>query len=162
MNRYLMILTLVLSQIGCSQTEEIEPINGNESEQVINIDFGFIDVEEISFIDVDRAPIYPGCNGDNAELKACFSQKVSEYVYQNFNFDTTVNLTYLEGKHRVVALFIIDTDGEVFDVRVRAPHPGLERELKRVIKALPKMVPGEHDGKKVNVTYSLPIIFKME
>lgn len=32
----------------------------------------------------------------------------------------------------------------------------------RVIKTLPKMIPGEHKGKKVTVPYSLPMVFKVQ
>ena len=52
---------------------------------------------------------------------------------------------------------VIDKQGNVADIRVKAPHKDLEAEATRVIKALPIMTPGEHDGKPVHVKYTLPI-----
>ncbi len=47
-------------------------------------------------------------------------------------------------------------------MRSRASHPELVKEAVRVIKKLPKMIPGEQRGKKVAVPYSLPIIFQVQ
>jgi len=38
----------------------------------------------------------------------------------------------------------------------------LEAEAIRTIKLLPKFIPGEHEGKKVNVSYALPIVFMIQ
>ncbi|HBR54019.1 MAG TPA: energy transducer TonB, partial [Flavobacteriaceae bacterium] len=46
-------------------------------------------------------------------------------------------------------------------VRARAAHPSLEEEAVRVVSALPAMLPGEQEGKKVGVIYALPIIFEI-
>ena len=44
----------------------------------------------------------------------------------------------------------------------RAPHARLEKEAKRVVGLLPKMIPGKQRGRPVNVTYMLPISFNVE
>jgi hypothetical protein len=55
--------------------------------------------------------------------------------------------------------FKIDNTGNVVDIRSKAPHPDLEIEATRIVNSLPQMIPGEHKGKKVAVSYSLPILF---
>ncbi|WP_457610622.1 energy transducer TonB, partial [Lutibacter sp.] len=41
-------------------------------------------------------------------------------------------------------------------------HKRLQAEAIRVIKLLPKMIPGKQRGRPVGVKYSLPIAFKVE
>jgi protein TonB len=44
----------------------------------------------------------------------------------------------------------------------RGPHPGLEKEAKRVIGMLPKMKPGRQRGKAVVMPFSIPIVFQVQ
>ncbi|MBZ9628987.1 energy transducer TonB [Psychroflexus sp. CAK1W] len=57
--------------------------------------------------------------------------------------------------------FKIDKMGKVVNVRARAAKPELEVEAKRVVGELPQIKPGEHEGEKVGVLYSLPITFQI-
>ena len=60
--------------------------------------------------------------------------------------------------------FTIDTIGEVSRVNIVRGIPNgekLNEEAIRVIKSLPKMMPGKQDGEKVNVQYTVPIRFQL-
>lgn len=59
-------------------------------------------------------------------------------------------------------MFKIDKEGNVTDIEARAPHESLKQEVVRVIKKLPKMIPGEQRGKKVAVNYSIPFSIIVE
>jgi len=61
---------------------------------------------------------------------------------------------------RISVIFKIDKNGNVIDIRARAPHPRLVKEAIRVLNMLPKMKPGIQRGKPVVVPYSLPINFQ--
>ncbi len=113
---------------------------------------------DVPFAVIDKAPVYPGCEGDNKALKKCFSAKLSELVGKEFNTQLAKDLN-LTGKQRITVLFKIDKNGKVVNARARAPHPDLEAEALRIINMLPAMQPGEQDGKKVGVLYTLPIVF---
>lgn len=117
---------------------------------------------DIPFAIIEQPPIFPGCEElvTNGEKKACFSKNISNHINKNFNLKIADSLG-IKGKHRINAVFKIDTEGQVVDVRSRSAFPDLEDEAIRVIKTLPKMIPGEQKGKKVNVPYSLPIIFQV-
>lgn len=116
---------------------------------------------DVPFPIVDQAPIFPGCEDlPNKEQKVCMSTNISRHVNKNFNTKLAKDLK-LTGRQRITVIFKIDTEGNIKDVRSRAPHPDLEAEAIRVIKTLPKMIPGEQRGKLVNVPYSLPIIFQV-
>ena len=59
--------------------------------------------------------------------------------------------------------FVIDEKGRVTDVKaVRSPHPLLEEEALRVIKASPDWRPGRIKGKKVRAQMSLNVEFRLE
>ncbi|MFY0713273.1 energy transducer TonB [Seonamhaeicola sp. NFXS20] len=117
---------------------------------------------DVPFAVIEQVPVFPGCEGlsNNNDRKACMSKEISMFVNKNFNtkIATEHNLT---GKQRINVIFKINKEGNVVDVRSRAPHPALEEEAKRVINLLPKMIPGKQKGKLVNVPYSLPIIFQV-
>ena len=68
----------------------------------------------------------------------------------------------LSGRQRILVFFKIDKSGNVTQIQARAPHPGLEKEAKRVVGLLPKMQPGKQRGKPVTVPYSLPILFQVQ
>lgn len=115
----------------------------------------------IPFAIIDQAPTFPNCSGANDQLRKCMSSNVSAHV--NKEFDVTLGEKLgLTGINRIFVSFKIDKQGNVVDVRSRAPHPDLETEAIRVINTLPQMQPGKQEGVPVGVLYSLPITFKIE
>ncbi|MBT8254972.1 MAG: energy transducer TonB, partial [Bacteroidia bacterium] len=117
----------------------------------------------VPFAVIEDVPVYPGCEseGNNAARKQCMADRIMEYVQSKFNTELASELG-LEGRQRIQVIFKIDHNGQVVNVRARAPHPRLEQEAARVVSSLPKMVPGKQRGKPVGVLYSLPILFKVE
>ena len=77
-------------------------------------------------------------------------------------FNTKVENKEISGKQRIAVKFKIDNTGKVTNVEARSEFKELENEAVRVISSLPQMLPGEHEGKKVGVQYSLPIIFDIK
>ncbi len=64
---------------------------------------------------------------------------------------------------RVVVEFVVGKDGSITNVRVVRPrHPALDKEAVRVVKAMPKWIPGRNNGQPVKVTYTLPVTFKLQ
>ena len=116
---------------------------------------------DVPFAAIDKVPTFPGCEGmSNEEAKKCMSKKIMQLVGENFNSKIGDNAG-LTGKQRIFVQFKIDKQGNVANVKARAPHPDLEAEALRVVNKIPQMQPGEHRGKKVGVLYSLPIIFEI-
>ncbi|APY11252.1 energy transducer TonB [Seonamhaeicola sp. S2-3] len=132
------------------EVEDLEPVE--EVEEDIDVPFAVI----------ENVPVFPGCEkGNNNQKRACMSKKISQFVNKKFNTELASDLG-LSGRQRINVIFKIDKTGAVTGIRARAPHPGLEKEAKRVIGLLPKMKPGMQRGKPVNVPYSLPIIFQVQ
>ncbi len=63
---------------------------------------------------------------------------------------------------RVMATFIVRKDGSISDVKAKGDYPILNEEAERVLKSMPKWIPGKHEGKAVNVQYTLPINFRLD
>ncbi|MDA9908022.1 energy transducer TonB [Flavobacteriaceae bacterium] len=122
-----------------------------------------IPITDVPFAVIENVPVYPGCEKkrSNADKKKCMSEKVQKFVQKKFNTELAGDLG-LEGRQRIAVQFKIDKNGDVVNVRARAPHPKLEQEAVQVVKALPKMVPGRQRGTAVGVLYSLPILFQVE
>lgn len=140
--------------IESTETTEMEIVEVEEVEEVEE------EIGDVPFALIQQVPIFPGC--ENAkDKKKCMSEKINKYV--NKKFDTGLGSELgLSGRNRVSVQFKIDKNGDVVNVRARGPHPRLEQEAIRVIKALPKMKPGEQRGQKVGVLYGLPINFVIQ
>ncbi|MGS2727405.1 energy transducer TonB [Psychroserpens sp. BH13MA-6] len=145
----------------------IESTETDQEEEIVEVEE--IEVEEVEedievpFSVIENVPIFPGCEnekGNNAK-KQCMSDKISKFVNRKFNTDLAGDLG-LSGRQRINVIFKIDKTGNIIGVQARAPHPGLEKEAKRVINLLPKMKPGKQRGKAVTVPYSLPILFQVQ
>ncbi|WP_343330583.1 M56 family metallopeptidase [Polaribacter staleyi] len=113
-----------------------------------------VETEEVSFMAIDKVPTFPGCESGD---KDCFSIMVRKHFTRNFNADLPNQLGLKAGKKRIFIGFKIDKEGNVVDVNVRAPHKDLKEEVIAVMNSLPKMIPGEHEGKRVGVKYSIPV-----
>ena len=64
---------------------------------------------------------------------------------------------------RVIVQFVIDKTGKVSSPEViRGVTSELDQAALDIVSALPDWKPGEQDGQKVNVKYTLPVVFKLK
>lgn len=115
----------------------------------------------LGFITVDSPPEFKSTtqNLNIQEKRNYFSDKITEIVFKNFNTSVCLDVT---GKQKIFTQFKIDEQGKVVDIKVRAPHPKLEQEAKRVIELLPQFIPARQRSKPITVVYDLPIVFQVE
>ena len=111
------------------------------------------------FATVDEVPVFPGCE-DASNKRACFNEKMQRHIAKNFNYPKEAQEKGIQG--RVNVMFIITKKGKIEGLRMRGPDSILEKEVERIIGRLPKMKPGKHKGKKVEVPFSIPIEFKLK
>ena len=98
----------------------------------------------------EQMPIYEG--GDAALLK---------YLTDSVKYP---ELAKKHGVHgRVVIGFIVEKDGSLTDIKVLRPVDiALDAEALRVVKGMPKWIPGCHDGQLVRVEYNVPVSFRLK
>lgn len=118
-------------------------------------------VEDVPFMLLKDVPIFPGCEGDNKTLKKCFSKKVQQHFLERFNSNLANELGLSAGKKKLYVMFRINQKGNIVNIKSRGPHPLLEKEVERIISALPQMTPGKQRGRPVPVSYSIPITFQV-
>jgi protein TonB len=102
------------------------------------------------FFVVDEEPQFPG--DDNARLR---------FLAQNISYPEKAQN---EGKQgRVTVQFIVEKDGSLTNVKiVEGVSPELDAEAVRVIRSMPKWIPGKQRGVNVRVSYMLPIQFRLQ
>ena len=64
---------------------------------------------------------------------------------------------------RVVVQFVVEKDGSISNVNVvRSVDPSLDKEAIRVVKAMPRWIPGKQNGSPVRCKFTLPVSFKLQ
>ena len=99
----------------------------------------------------DQMPEFPG--GQQAMMK---------FISENLKYPVAAQENGIQG--RVICQFVINRDGSVVDVIVvrSAGDQYLDNEAIRVIKSMPKWIPGKQKGKPVRVKYTIPINFHLD
>lgn len=88
------------------------------------------------------------------------SVNIAKYLAENLRYPDAARSAGTEG--RVVAQFVIDKEGKVSNIVIqRGIHPDCDREVLRVLSAMPDWKPGREAGVPVNVYYTLPVSFKL-
>jgi protein TonB len=107
-------------------------------------------VEEKEYDDpVETQPGFPG--GFGALMK---------YLSTNIKYPEEAERLHIQG--RVVCTFVVRKNGAVSDVKVKqSVDPQLDGEAVRVIRRMPKWIPGKRNGEDEDVGYTLPITFKL-
>lgn len=150
--------------IESTETDESEAVTvEDKARDMVEVEEEEEVVEDVPFMIIENAPIFPGCTGSNKELRDCFSNQVTKFVMKNFNSELSKDLGLTSGSiQRIFVIFKIDKNGNITDIQARAPHIQLQNEAIRVVKLLPQMTPGKQRGVPVGVKYSLPIAFKIQ
>jgi protein TonB len=99
---------------------------------------------------VEQMPEYPG--GEYA---------LRTYIGKNIKYPDDAVKAGIQGK--VFVTFVVTKDGKVINPKViRSTNPSLDKEALRVVGTLPKWTPGKQKGKNVDVSYTMPISFKLK
>lgn len=99
---------------------------------------------------VEQMPSFPG--GQAALM---------QWLSSNMKYPTIAAENGVQG--RVIVQFVVEKDGSVTDVHVaKSVDPSLDKEAARVVKAMPKWIPGKQNGSAVRVKYTVPVTFKLQ
>ncbi|MDT7830748.1 energy transducer TonB [Flavobacteriaceae bacterium S356] len=145
--------------IETTETDETEAV---EVEEIEEIEEEEEVIEDVPFTIIEEAPVFPGCRGNKEQLKKCFSRKVQKHYSRKFDANLPNELGIAPGRKRILMQFLIDENGNITEIKSRAPHPRLEKEVSRVLKLLPKMKPGRQRGRNVPVRYSFRVRLDVE
>lgn len=156
-------IEIIETVIESTETDESEAVIVNLDKDVVTVEEEEDVIEDVPFLVIENVPVFPGCVGNNEELRACFSAQISKFVSKKFNVELASDLGLASGSiQKIFIMFKIDNNGNITGIQARAPHKKLQEEAIRVINSLPKMTPGRQRGRAVGVKYGLPIVFRVE
>ena len=123
-----------------------------------NVFLNNLDNNEFQFSEV---PVFPGCEDViESKKRSCFQTQIQKHINKNFKYPETAQKEGIQG--RVFVKFIVGKDGNIMGLEARGPYLILEKEAIRIISLLPKIKPGEIEGRKVRVPFSIPITFGLQ
>ncbi len=106
-------------------------------------------VDEKVYFMVDKMPVFPGEEGE-----------LRKFIASNIKYPVEAAKSGIQG--RVFVMFNVNSEGKVEKAKVvRGVHPLIDEEALRVINMLPNWTPGEHEGEKVSVQFTVPINFAL-
>ncbi len=112
------------------------PVNTQESDTAVYI--------------VEQMPQFPGG-----------IEELMKFIKDNLHYPHDAFKAGIEG--RVVIRFIVSRNGDVTDVTViRGIDSSCDNEAVRVVKMMPKWIPGRKNGQNVAVFFTLPISYKLK
>ena len=107
-------------------------------------------VEEKPFVTVEQMPTFPG-----GEME------MQKYIANNLKYPVVAQESGIQG--RVTVRFVVSKTGAIENVTViRGIDPSCDKEAIRVVKSMPKWVPGKQNGLNVPVYFTLPIVFRLK
>jgi len=99
---------------------------------------------------IEQMPQFPGGDGE-----------LMKFLSGSIKYPVIAQENGIEGK--VIIGFIVSKNGVISDVQVlRSLDPSCDKEAVRVVKLLPRWIPGKQNGVNVNVKYTLPVAFKLQ
>ncbi len=85
---------------------------------------------------------------------------IGAYLGDNLHYPEMARQKNKEG--RVLVKFVVNEDGSISDVELmKGFNDECDKEAMRVVRNMPKWIPGKVDGKNVKVYFTLPLRFKL-
>jgi periplasmic protein TonB len=104
---------------------------------------------EQPFVIVEQMPQFPG--GEKELLK---------FVHDNLKYPVVAQEMGVSGT--VIVQFVVDREGKITRIKVmRGIGSGCDEEAIRVLNKMPLWSPGKQGGKPVLVSFTLPIVFRL-
>lgn len=109
----------------------------------------------------DQSPIYEYETLDEKPSFPGGMSAFSQWVRNNMHYPEEAYNNGIQG--RVIIQFVIDQYGTITNIKVkRSVDPSLDKEAIRVVKAMPKWIPGKKNGKNVRTNFTMPLNFSMQ
>ncbi|SBV93171.1 energy transducer TonB [uncultured Dysgonomonas sp.] len=102
------------------------------------------------FVSAQFMPQFPGGEAD-----------MYKYIYDNIRYPAVDQEMGIQGK--VTVRFVVSKTGEITDIQLlKGISPTCDKEAIRVLKSMPRWIPGKNNGVAVPVYFTMPIVFKLK
>ncbi len=116
--------------------------------------------DDVQFFAIEQKPMFDQCkNVPKEEQEKCFKKALDAFVSKTLVYPEAAMQMGSQG--RVVVQFRIKKDGNVEVINTQGKDKILEKEARRVIEKLPKLIPGKQRDRPVAVIFSYPIVFRL-
>ena len=116
--------------------------------------------DDVQFFAIEQKPMFEECkNVPKEEQERCFKKTLDAFVSKTLVYPEAAMQMGSQG--RVVVQFRIKKDGNVEVINAQGKDKILEKEARRVIEKLPRLIPGKQRERPVAVIFSYPIVFKL-
>lgn len=86
------------------------------------------------------------------------TRAMEKFFHDNIKYPKVAGKKKTEGC--VICTFVVGTDGYIRNIKiVKSVHPLLDAETVRLVKAMPRWIPGREDQKLTTTNYTLPAYF---
>jgi TonB family protein len=127
--------------------QEIDGVKVNKSKRSENTEK---ESEEMIFTVVEQMPVFPGGQ-----------EKMMDYLSDNLDYPESAKESGIQGT--VYVSFVVRKDGRISDIKIlKGIGGGCDEEAVRVVSKMPRWKPATQRGKKVDVLFNLPIVFKLD
>lgn len=119
----------------------------------------------LPFAIIEQVPLFKDCEVvERSKQKECFQENMKKHIEKQLKYPKAAKKAKVES--RILVGFHIDKNGNVSNIITRSSNKSefsalFEEEAKRIIAALPPFKPGLQRGKPMNVSFSIPIEFKI-
>ena len=141
MKNFILIVCFILPTIIWAQEHELPmpPPEVEEPEPVQEVIYDFPDVQ----------PSFPG--GDAEMMK---------FITKNIKYPAMDRENNIQGK--VYIRFVVEPEGTITNIKImRGVSKTIDAEAIRVVKLMPKWIPGQVKGKNIRAIYTIPISFRL-
>jgi TonB family C-terminal domain len=129
----------------------VKPSSKTEMAQLVNL-YGDKAENGVAFVQLKKIQKMPHFPGGEIELL--------KFISHNLQYPMGDAEKGIQGQ--VVVKFLVDKSGKVISPEiVRGVSPAINKEALRVVSKLPDFIPAEIEGAKVDVYYTMPILFKL-
>lgn len=118
------------------------------------------------FKEVDQMPQFPGCNETSTDAQElCSNKKFLTFIYENLKYPKADANKGVEGM--VLLNFVVTAKGKIKNISTKhSLSEACDAEGIRVVQLMNEKgivwVPGQKDGKAVDVSFTLPLKFKLQ
>ena len=128
-----------------------------EEEPIIIVEAAKFSAEETNIVEAEEEII------EFPDVEAEFiggAQEMMIYINQNIQYPITSIEMNEQGK--VYLSFVVELDGSISNIYIeRGVSKDIDNEAKRIVRSMPKWIPGESKGKKARTRCRLPINFQL-
>lgn len=120
------------------------------------------EIVDLPFMPIEDMPRFQGCEAleGKEEKQQCATKKMLEYIYSQIRYPAMARHNGIEGI--VVVAFVVERDGSLSNMEiVKDIGGGCGKEALRVVKGMPRWIPGKQRGKAVRVRFQLPVKYKL-